>query len=161
MKKIDTEQNKKEQVKAEKGSDGNPPKEPKYNDPSKDAGKQGKKINAKKSGAKAQEKDPKPDRKSADFHPDYHEIEVTMTDGETFKTRSTWGKKGDSLRLEVDPKTRPAWTGGGTHIVDTEGRVERFNRRFKGLGISKISTKSQDKQKEDSKQSQPLSDSKK
>ena len=97
----------------------------------------------------------KPDRKSADFHPDYHEIEVTMTDGETFKTRSTWGKKGDNLRLEVDPKTHPAWTGGKAQIVDTEGRVERFNRRFKGLGTSKASAK-QDKGKEtDNKESQP------
>ena len=34
------------------------------------------------------------------IHPDYHEIEVVMTDGTTFKTRSTWGKAGDKLKLE-------------------------------------------------------------
>ena len=85
-----------------------------------------------------------------------------MTDGKTFKTRSTWGKKGDNLRLEVDPKPHPAWTGGKAQIVDTEGRVERFNRRFKGLGTSKTLTKSQDKNKEtDNKQSPPSPDSKK
>ena len=159
---MDTEQDKKEQVKTEKGSDKSPSKEPKQDDSPKSAGKQDGKADAKKSSIKTQEKDPKHDRKSADFHPDYHEIEVTMTDGETFKTRSTWGKKGDNLRLEVDPKTHPAWTGGKAQIVDTEGRVERFNRRFKGLGTSKTLTKSQDKNKEtDNKQSPPSPDSKK
>ena len=159
---MDTEQDKKEQVKTEKGSDKSPSKEPKQDDSPKSASKQDGKADAKKSSIKTQEKDPKPDRKSADFHPDYHEIEVTMTDGKTFKTRSTWGKKGDNLRLEVDPKTHPAWTGGKAQIVDTEGRVERFNRRFKGLGTSKTLTKSQDKNKEtDNKQSPPSPDSKK
>ena len=159
---MDTEQDKKEQVKAEKGSDKGPSKEPKQDDSPKSASKQDGKADAKKSSIKTQEKDPKPDRKSADFHPDYHEIEVTMTDGKIFKTRSTWGKKGDNLRLEVDPKTHPAWTGGKAQIIDTEGRVERFNRRFKGLGTSKTLTKSQDKEKEtDNKQSLPSPDSKK
>ena len=159
---MDTEQDKKEQVKAEKGSDKDPSKEPKQDDSPKSASKQDGKADAKKSSIKTQEKNPKPDRKSADFHPDYHEIEVTMTDGKTFKTRSTWGKKGDNLRLEVDPKTHPAWTGGKAQIIDTEGRVERFNRRFKGLGTSKTLTKSQDKEKEtDNKQSLPSPDSKK
>ena len=32
-----------------------------------------------------------------DIHPKYHEINVVMTDGSTFKTRSTWGKEGLSL----------------------------------------------------------------
>ncbi len=159
---MDTEQDKKEQVKAEKGSDKGPSKEPKQDDSPKSASKQDGKADAKKSSIKTQEKDPKPDRKSADFHPDYHEIEVTMTDGKTFKTRSTWGKKGDNLRLEVDPKTHPAWTGGKAQIIDTEGRVERFNRRFKGLGTSKTLTKNQDKEKEtDNKQNPPSPDSKK
>ena len=46
------------------------------------------------------------------LHPDYHEINVVMTDGSTFKTRSTWGKEGDTLKLEIDSKSHPAWTGG-------------------------------------------------
>ena len=41
-------------------------------------------------------------------HPDYHEINVIMTDGSTFKTRSTYGKPGETLRLDIDPKTHPA-----------------------------------------------------
>ena len=35
----------------------------------------------------------------AEIHPDYHEITVVMTDGSEFKTRSTYGKPGDVLRL--------------------------------------------------------------
>ncbi|MFQ5984047.1 MAG: 50S ribosomal protein L31 [Alphaproteobacteria bacterium] len=69
------------------------------------------------------------------IHPDYHEITVVMTDGETFKTRSTWGKPGDTLTLEIDPKSHPAWTGGAQRIVDSGGQVARFQRRFKGFGL--------------------------
>ena len=42
-----------------------------------------------------------------DIHPKYHEINVVMTDGSTFKTRSTWGKEGDTLKLEIDSKSHP------------------------------------------------------
>ena len=69
------------------------------------------------------------------IHPDYHEIEVVMTDGSTFKTKSTWGNKSDSLKLEIDPKTHPAWTGGTRNIQDSEGQVARFKKRFKGIKI--------------------------
>ena len=60
-----------------------------------------------------------------------------MTDGTEYKTRSTWGKAGDTLKLDVDPLTHPAWTGGSTHLVDSGGQVARFNKRFKGFGIVK------------------------
>ncbi len=75
----------------------------------------------------------------ADIHPDYHEITVAMTDGTEFKTRSTWGKEGDVLKLDVDPKSHPAWTGGAQRIVDTEGQVARFNKRFGAFGLSEKS----------------------
>ncbi len=71
------------------------------------------------------------------LHPDYHEIEVVMTDGTKFKTRSTWGKSSDTLKLEIDPKSHPAWTGGKTNINNAEGQVSRFEKRFKGIKISK------------------------
>ena len=71
------------------------------------------------------------------IHPDYHEIEVVMTDGSKFNTRSTWGKKLDSMKLEIDSKSHPAWTGGKASINDTEGQVARFEKRFKGLKLSK------------------------
>ena len=64
------------------------------------------------------------------IHPDYHEITVTMTDGTTFKTRSTWGKEGDNLQLEIDAKSHPAWTGGTQQLMDRGGRVSRFQQKF-------------------------------
>ena len=69
-----------------------------------------------------------------DIHPEYHEITVVMTDGSKHKTRSTWGKPGDVMKLDIDPKTHPAWTGQH-RIVDSGGQVARFNKRFGGLGI--------------------------
>lgn len=67
-------------------------------------------------------------------HPNYHEITVVMTDGSEFKTRSTWGKAGDTLRLDIDPKSHPAWTG--VHrLLDTGGQLAKFQGRFKDLGI--------------------------
>jgi large subunit ribosomal protein L31 len=71
-----------------------------------------------------------------DIHPDYHEIIVMLTDGSEFKTRSTYGSEGDTLRLDIDPKTHPAWTG--VHrLVDTGGQLAKFRRRFQGLGLEK------------------------
>ncbi len=68
-----------------------------------------------------------------DGHPDYHMITVAMTDGTTFQTRSTYGSEGDTLTLEIDPTTHPAWTGGGQHLMDRGGRVSRFQEKFKGF----------------------------
>ena len=69
-----------------------------------------------------------------DIHPDYHKITVQMTDGTTFETRSTWGSEGDTLRLDIDPKTHPAWTGQH-RLVDTAGQVAKFNKRFANIGL--------------------------
>ena len=71
------------------------------------------------------------------IHPDYHEIEVVMTDGTTFKTKSTWGKKSDTLKLEIDPNSHPAWTGDKMNINDSVGQVAKFEKRFKGIKIGK------------------------
>ncbi|OJW54068.1 MAG: 50S ribosomal protein L31 [Alphaproteobacteria bacterium 41-28] len=69
-----------------------------------------------------------------EIHPDYHAITVVMTDGTKFETRSTWGKAGDTLRLDIDPKSHPAWTG--VHrLLDTGGQLAKFQGRFKDLGL--------------------------
>jgi len=68
-----------------------------------------------------------------DIHPDYHKITVEMTDGTTFETRSTWGKEGDKLKLDIDPSSHPAWMGGGVKILDRDGRVGKFNKKFEGF----------------------------
>jgi len=67
------------------------------------------------------------------IHPDYHEITVVMTDGSTYTTRSTLGKAGDTLTLDIDPLTHPAWTGGQQRLIDAGGQLSRLNRRFKGF----------------------------
>lgn len=70
----------------------------------------------------------------ANIHPDYHEITVEMTNGTVYKTRSTWGKAGDVMKLDIDPNTHPAWTG--VHrLLDTGGQLAKFNKRFKDFGI--------------------------
>lgn len=69
-------------------------------------------------------------------HPDYHEITIVMTDGTEFKTRSTYGKTGDRLQLDIDPKTHPAWTGQH-RMVNRGGQLAKFNKRFAGLGSKK------------------------
>ena len=68
-----------------------------------------------------------------DTHPDYHTITVKMTDGTEFTTRTTWGKKGDVLHLDIDPKSHPAWTGGQQQLLDRGGRLSRFQKKFAGL----------------------------
>ena len=66
------------------------------------------------------------------IHPNYHKIKVIMTDGSQFETMSTWGKEGDTLKLDIDPKSHPAWTGGSKKILD-KGRVHKFFTKFKNL----------------------------
>jgi large subunit ribosomal protein L31 len=68
-----------------------------------------------------------------DFHPDYHMVKVVMTDGTESMTYSTFGKEGDTITLDIDPRTHPAWTGGNQQVMDRGGRVSRFKKKFEGL----------------------------
>jgi large subunit ribosomal protein L31 len=44
------------------------------------------------------------------------------------------GKEGDSIRLDIDPKTHPAWTG--VHrLMDSGGQLAKFNKRFSSFGL--------------------------
>lgn len=63
------------------------------------------------------------------IHPEYHEITVVWTDGTETKTRTTWGKEGEKMVLQIDPKSHPAYTGK-RRMIDTEGRVDKFKKRF-------------------------------
>ena len=65
-----------------------------------------------------------------DTHPDYHMINVKMTDGTIFQMKSTWGAEGDQLALDIDPTVHPAWTGGGGRLLDTGGRVSKFKNKY-------------------------------
>ena len=55
-----------------------------------------------------------------------------MTDGSDFETMSTWGKEGDTLKLDIDSKSHAAWTGGTQKILD-KGRVSKFKKKFSNL----------------------------
>ncbi len=68
----------------------------------------------------------------AEGHPDYHEITVVMTDGTKYKTRSVWGKPGDEMRLDIDPKNHPAWQGGAQKVIE-KGRLNRFEKMYGGF----------------------------
>ena len=70
------------------------------------------------------------------IHPNYHKINVQMTDGSKFETMSTWGKEGDTLKLDIDPKSHSAWTGGTQKILD-KGRVSKFNKKFQNFRSEK------------------------
>ncbi|HET6725316.1 MAG TPA: 50S ribosomal protein L31 [Gammaproteobacteria bacterium] len=61
-----------------------------------------------------------------DIHPDYKEVTVTCSCGETFTTRST---AGHDLHVEVCSQCHPFFTGK-QKIVDTAGRVDKFRRKY-------------------------------
>ena len=70
------------------------------------------------------------------IHPDYHKINVVMTDGSKFETMSTWGKEGETMKLDIDSKSHSAWTGGSQKILD-KGRVSKFFKKFSNLRSAK------------------------
>jgi large subunit ribosomal protein L31 len=60
------------------------------------------------------------------IHPDYKEITVTCTCGNTFLTRSTIGQ---DLQVEVCSSCHPFYTGK-QKVVDTGGRVDKFRKKY-------------------------------
>jgi large subunit ribosomal protein L31 len=64
------------------------------------------------------------------IHPNYHEVTVTCACGSIFKTRST--HKGEALHLEICSKCHPFFTGK-QKLMDSAGRVERFQRKYAGF----------------------------
>lgn len=66
----------------------------------------------------------------ADIHPKYEEVTVTCSCGNTFKTKSTIGK--EAMNIEICSECHPFYTGK-QRIVDTAGRVDKFNKKFGSL----------------------------
>jgi large subunit ribosomal protein L31 len=62
----------------------------------------------------------------AEIHPKYEEISVVCACGNQFKTRSTMK---DDLHIEICSECHPFFTGK-QKLVDTAGRVDRFNKRY-------------------------------
>ncbi len=69
------------------------------------------------------------------IHPEYHIIDVKMTDGTVIQMKSTWGSEGEQMSLDIDPLAHPAWTGGSTKLMDAGGRVSKFKNKYAGLGF--------------------------
>ena len=67
-----------------------------------------------------------------EIHPKYEEINVTCACGNHFQTRST---RAGALQVEICAACHPFFTGK-QKLVDTAGRVDRFNRRY-GLAAAK------------------------
>ncbi len=63
-----------------------------------------------------------------EIHPDYHEVTVVCACGATFKTGTT--KNTETLKVDICNKCHPFFTGK-QKLVDTGGRVEKFNRKYK------------------------------
>ena len=61
-----------------------------------------------------------------EIHPNYHEINVACACGNQFKTRSTMK---NVLSIEICSECHPFFTGK-QKLVDTAGRVDRFNKRY-------------------------------
>ncbi|MBM4132276.1 MAG: 50S ribosomal protein L31 [Nitrospira sp.] len=59
------------------------------------------------------------------IHPEYVEVTVHCACGAQFKTRSTVG----DLKVDICSRCHPFFTGT-QKIVDTEGRVERFKKKY-------------------------------
>ncbi|MFL2649986.1 MAG: 50S ribosomal protein L31 [Alphaproteobacteria bacterium] len=72
-----------------------------------------------------------------EIHPKYHQIEIQLTDGSKFQTRSTYGKEGEILKLDIDPLSHPAWTGENSKMLDSDGQVAKFQKRFQNINFKK------------------------
>jgi large subunit ribosomal protein L31 len=67
------------------------------------------------------------DKMKADIHPKYVECTISCACGETFKTRSTL----PAIKVEICSKCHPFFTGKQKY-VDTAGRIEKFERKYRG-----------------------------
>ncbi len=61
------------------------------------------------------------------IHPEYKKVKVTCACGNTFETRSTYPK--DEMKVEICSNCHPFYTGK-QKLLDTAGRVEKFNRKY-------------------------------
>jgi|GEM_PF-99372 len=83
-----------------------------------------------------------------DIHPSYGEVVVTCNCGNKFKTRSTLAEtKGGVLLVEVCANCHPFYTGK-QKLVDTAGRVDRFNKRYASQKIVQEKAAAEQTQKE-------------
>ena len=65
----------------------------------------------------------------AKIHPKYHKIKVSCACGNSFETGST----SEAIKVEICSVCHPFFTGK-QKLIDTAGRVERFQKRYKNVG---------------------------
>lgn len=69
-----------------------------------------------------------------DIHPEKKVVEVTMNDGTKYNLLMALPNGEESLKLDVDPTTHPAWKqDGNVHLTDTSGQVSKFKEKFSGI----------------------------
>ncbi len=78
----------------------------------------------------------------AGIHPEYHEVEARCACGATWTTRSTRKE----LRLEICSNCHPFFTGR-QKLVDTEGRVERFTKKYGQQTVAALKARQQQARK--------------
>lgn len=67
----------------------------------------------------------------ADIHPKQHTITAQLNDGSTMDIVTTYGKEGETLKLDTDPTTHPAWQEGNKAFINVnDDRVSKFNKKF-------------------------------
>ena len=86
----------------------------------------------------------------AGIHPQYHEVEARCACGATWKTRSTRKE----LRLEICSNCHPFFTGR-QKLVDTEGRVERFTKKYGQQTVAALKARQQQARKAAAKAAPP------
>lgn len=74
-------------------------------------------------------------KRKASLHQNFREITVVMTNGTTFKTRSTYGN--DTLKLDIDVSTHPAWTNESNFVNLKADKVTAFSNKYQGLNFLK------------------------
>lgn len=70
------------------------------------------------------------------IHPDYHTVYLVFPNGKEIQTKSTFGKEGDKIHMDMDPAEHPAWTGkAGFANTNEFGKVASYNKKYAGLKV--------------------------
>lgn len=64
------------------------------------------------------------------IHPKLNTIKIELLNGQSFETKSTYGKEGGTLKLDVDPTVHAAWTGQGNLVDNKATEVQNFKSKF-------------------------------
>ncbi|MDR2777548.1 MAG: 50S ribosomal protein L31 [Rickettsiales bacterium] len=65
------------------------------------------------------------------IHPECHGIELALSNGQRIEVESTWGSKGEVMKLDVDPTNHPAWRKDKSAFVNVHNnQVSKFKKKF-------------------------------